>query len=140
MRRPALGFTLLEVLVAFTMLAVLLGVLMQVFSDGMRNAVEGEDRARAVMLAEALLVQAGLPSADASFPPREEEGEFDDGRFRWRTSVQPFDVPPAEGAASQPVPILSHTMVQVVATVEWTSWGRPRDVTLTTWRVGRKQP
>ena len=80
------GFSLLEVLVAFTILSVSLGVLLQIFSTGLRNAALTEDYSRAVVHAQSLLAGLGIET------PLEEgvqEGEIDE-RFYWRVSVAPY--------------------------------------------------
>jgi type II secretory pathway component PulJ len=46
------GMSLLEVLVAFAILALVLGVIMQIFSSGMRASRLGESYSKAVLLAE----------------------------------------------------------------------------------------
>ena len=55
--RPAreAGFTILEVLTAFVLLAVTLAALLQVFSGGLRDAQLADEYARAVMMAQSRL-------------------------------------------------------------------------------------
>lgn len=107
----ARGFTLLEVLVAFALLALSLGVLMQIFSGTMRNAERVRETAQATTLAQSLLAAAGVESRlDAGT----RSGELD-GKYRWQISAVPYAlgdemVPKTPGAVE---------LWEVAATVEW---------------------
>lgn len=86
------GFSLLEVLVAFSILALSLGVLMQIFSTAMRNADLSEQYSRAALLAQSRLSAAGN---EQPLQEGETEGEFEGG-VRWRQSVVPYEEPNPE--------------------------------------------
>ena len=86
-RRRQSGFSLLEILVAFSILALALGVLLQSFSTGMRGVTQSELYSRATLLAESLFAQAGR---DEAMLDGELRGEFDD-TFRWRVSLTPYE-------------------------------------------------
>ena len=58
-RRSCRGFSLLEVLVAFTILAMLLGALFQVFSGGLHAARAGDRYTRATVIAQSTLAALG---------------------------------------------------------------------------------
>ena len=80
------GFTILEVLVAFVVLAVTLATLMQVFSGGLREAQVADEYARAAQFARARL-------AAVTATERIEEGTTsgtEDG-FAWTLAVSPYD-------------------------------------------------
>lgn len=83
------GFTLLEVLVAFAILAVAATVLMNVFSQGTRQAALAADYGRAAELAESKLAALGI---EIPLEPGEQRGQFADG-FAWTASVQPYEEP-----------------------------------------------
>jgi general secretion pathway protein I len=121
----ARGFTLIEVLVAFVILAVALGVLLQVFSTGLRNARVAEAYTTATLYAESMLAAVGIEEPLAA---GETSGEFDD-RFRWRLDVQPYEIFDGDDEAS------AERAFQVVVTVSWGDEDDPRDVTLTTLRL-----
>ena len=99
-RRASRGFSLLEVLVAFTILAMLLGALFQVFSGGMHAARAGDRHTRATVIA-----QSQLSAASVEYPPAEgfASGRTDDG-FDWRVSIAPYsdDLLPLGDAPLQP--------------------------------------
>ncbi len=81
--RPS-GFTLLEVLVAVTLLALAMAVFMQLFSRGVNNADVADHYAKAAMLAESKLATVGVESVLAE---GESSGKFDDD-YAWRLAVK----------------------------------------------------
>ena len=81
------GFTLLEVLIAFAILAVALTALIQAFSQGIHGSRVAEERAIAIMLARSKLAEVGK-----SIPLEESEhaDKFKDG-FGWRLIIVALD-------------------------------------------------
>ena len=81
------GFTLLELLIAFAILAMGLAALIQAFSHGIHASRAAEDRAIAMMLARSKLAEVGK-----SIPLEEGElaDEFSDG-FEWRLVIGAMD-------------------------------------------------
>jgi len=113
----ARGFSLLEVLVAFVILALALAVIMRIFSQGMSRVGESENYARAVMLAESKLAQLG-----AGIPLEEGElsGESEDA-LRWRVRLAGYEadkpIPAREG--EPPRAVLPVRLLQVEVEVSW---------------------
>ena len=130
---PQRGFSLLEVLVAFTILALSLGVLMQIFSGSLRNADVTRDQAQAVALAQSLLASAGV---EATLVPGESTGVLDD-RLRWLLRVSPFVPEPRPGETEAVRSPLSLDLWEVAVRVAWGGDSRlaERALTLTTLRV-----
>lgn len=100
---------------AFTILAISLGVLMQIFSGSLRNAERSRDQAQAVALAQSLLAAAGIEGRLAA---GESSGDID-GKFRWRSRAAPFQddslpVPAAVPTAGSPLELW-----EVTAEVSW---------------------
>ena len=125
------GFSLLEILVAFSIMALSLGVLMEIFADAARNADLARNQMRAVALARALLAQTAL---DATLTPGEHAGT--NGQLRWRLRVAPHDGAGAMG----PGPLLDAWSIHVSV-----GWGEPADaaarsVALDTLRIRPKAP
>ncbi len=84
--RRVCGFTLLEILVAVTLLALAMGIIMQVFSRGVNGADVANRYAKAAMLAESKLASVGIEEvlSEGDF-----SGQFDDN-FAWILSVRGY--------------------------------------------------
>ncbi|MEQ1517986.1 MAG: prepilin-type N-terminal cleavage/methylation domain-containing protein [Usitatibacteraceae bacterium] len=83
------GFSLLEILVAFTLLAVAMGVLMQIFSRGVNGATLADRYAKATMYAESKLASVGVVG---ELKEGTAAGKFDDD-FSWSLAVRPYQDP-----------------------------------------------
>ncbi|MCK5140544.1 MAG: type II secretion system protein [Thermodesulfovibrionia bacterium] len=77
------GFTLIEVIVAITILSISLVMVMQLFSGGLRASRASCDYTRAV-------VHAKDKMEELSVEPVQDSGEFEDG-FTWESDVQPYE-------------------------------------------------
>ena len=121
------GFTLLEVLVAFTVLAISLAVLFEIFSTGMRASRSAEEYTRATLLAESKLATIGIEGA---LEEGETTGEYGDS-YNWRVAVRPYRLDGEEPEGVAP-PIEAY---EVVVTVSWGQGSRERSVSLTTLRL-----
>ena len=78
------GFTLLEVLVAFALLGLTLGVILQVFSGGLRNAAEAGNYIQAAIIADSKLALLGN-----EFPITAGERNGEEGIYSWRMRIEP---------------------------------------------------
>jgi len=125
------GFSLLEVLVAFSILAVALGVLLNIFGGGIRLAGVSDDTARAASLAQSRLAEVGVAEEVAEGETR---GDFDE-RFHWVVRVQPYEVVD-EAIDTENLPV---QLYLVNVRVEWNDDGRPRSLALTTLRLAAKE-
>jgi general secretion pathway protein I len=125
------GFTLLEVLVAFAILGISLGVLLQTFATGLRNTALAEEYTLATLHAESVLAAIGIeePLQEGSL-----QGEIDD-KFSWRASVSVYQEEESE-SSNEFDQRLSVTPYYVVAEVFWeTGNGQIRSVVLETLRL-----
>lgn len=95
MRRQR-GFTLIEVVVAFGLLALALTLLLGALTGASRQIQRANLAGRAALHAQSLLAQVG---AGAPLQPGEQDGALDDGRYHWRLEVAPWTDPgrPADG-------------------------------------------
>ena len=84
MRSRVRGFTLLEVIIAFAVLALALTLLLGTLSGSAREVRASADAGRAAMHAQSLLDQVGVGEA---LRPGSRDGEFEDGRYRWNLSI-----------------------------------------------------
>ena len=114
-RRRDAGFTLLETLVAVTLLALLLGALMPVFQQGLEVLRRGDHHTRAVLLAQSLLERESLAPEAARGLDAGREGR--DGDYRWAVERAPYD--PAEDGG----PVIAEGgalgLVRATVTVTW---------------------
>jgi general secretion pathway protein I len=80
------GFTVVEVVVALTILALALGVLLNVMSNSIRQTGQAENVAEAGSLAQSLLAKIGT-----EWPLRDGQitGQSDHG-FRWRVQIDAY--------------------------------------------------
>jgi general secretion pathway protein I len=122
------GFSLLEVLVAFAILAISLGVLMQIFQRAMSTTAVSGDYSRIVALAEAKLAAVG---ADIPLEEGVHTGEPDDG-MDWIVSIEPYQ--PEGWLGEDPAPELQPYRVTAVASLP--TLGGARQVTLRSLRLG----
>ena len=126
--RSSDGFTLLEVLVAFSILALSLGVLMQLFSGSMRNTLAGASYSRAVDLAESTLALVG---SEIPLQPGSHSG--DEKGIRWELNIETY-IP--EELQAPPAGIEAF---RVSARVEWGDSGQERSLSLDTLRLANVQ-
>ena len=120
------GYTLIEVLVAFMILALALTVLMRIFSGGLRNVSVSSDYAVATLIAESRLASAGI---DMPLVPGEMSGTEGE-RFEWTVSVQDYEPWPGYRSAAKGV-----DAYRVTVTVEWPHGDNTRSVGLSTVRL-----
>ncbi|VAW34925.1 hypothetical protein MNBD_GAMMA01-2186 [hydrothermal vent metagenome] len=105
------GFTLLEVLVAFTMLAVTFATVMQIIAGSSRNTVKASQNTKIAMLSQSKLDELGL------FEKLEEgssSGDFDD-KTSWQLEISPYDAP-YEGSYSQDFSAVELMQVTLIVT------------------------
>ena len=123
------GFTLLEVLVAFAVLAVALGVAFEIFSTGLRGARSSDALTRAVLIAESRLALVGT---EIELKLGETRGETDDG-VRWRVDIR--ERTPPEGDDERVVTPSLPVLREVVVTVSWDDAAGERTFELRTARL-----
>lgn len=123
----ARGFTLIEVLVAFTIMALVLGVMLQTFATGLRNLGAAQSYTDAALRARSKLAEI---SQIVPLEAGEHSGELDGG-FEWRALVEPYEPAVPEGVPGKPR--LAGQRVEVTV-----SWAGGRAVTLVTLRLVRQ--
>lgn len=129
-RNAGRGFSLLEVLVAFTILVMILAALFQVFGSGLRAATVGDQYTRATLIAQSKLAEL---TVDGNAVEGVYTGEVDDG-YRWQATVRPFTYPDAP-----PTDSLSVRPLTVSVDVSWQDGLDPRTVSLATMVLATRQ-
>lgn len=132
----ARGFSLLEVLAAFVILALVGTVLFRLFGASLNNAGAAEEYSRAAMLAETRLTAAAavVPLRDAS-----EQGRSDDGRYAWTTTTAPYAPPNDTPDQVRLGEAANVRLWQIAVTVSWPgTLGNQRTVSLATVRLASK--
>jgi len=124
------GYTLVEVLVAFVILALALTVLLRIFSGGVRNVSVSSDYARAVLIAESRLASAGI---EGILAPGETSGTEDE-RFQWVQTVHEYTPSLDYEASAQKVPAY-----YVTVSVQWPHANGTRSIDLSTVRLLRQE-
>lgn len=121
------GFSLLEILVAFMIMALTLGVLFQVFSSGLRTAMVAEEYGEATRLAGSLLTElSGVRPLERG----ERSGQFEDTPYRWWASIAPMPMQALAPTASERFDTL-----EIVVRVSWAAGVGDRNVELRTVRL-----
>ncbi|MFD0739092.1 prepilin-type N-terminal cleavage/methylation domain-containing protein [Lysobacter koreensis] len=115
------GYTLIEVIVAFALLALALTLLLGALSGAVRQVRWSGDAGRAALHAQSLLDQVGVGQA---LEPGQRDGEFEDGRYRWSLAITPWAdraLPPA--ATRDPAAM---KLYELALSVQWGDGG-PRE-------------
>jgi general secretion pathway protein I len=125
------GFSLLEILIAFSILALSLGILLKIFSGGVNTAMVAEDYTIAVQIAESLIAKTG-----SEMPLKDHQSSGDENeKYHWSLTVSPFflsgeGIDPKNAAAE---------LYKINVTVNWGDGeSDERQVKLTTLKLAGK--
>jgi general secretion pathway protein I len=124
------GFSLLEILVAFTIMAISVTVLLQIFGKNTQIAFHAENYTQAISLAESLLDATGR---EEELPDSSDSGVFGD-KFHWNVTVAEYQ--PIEEDID--FDLMSHQLYKVIVQVNWGQGDKQRSVELNTLRIGKK--
>jgi general secretion pathway protein I len=123
----ARGFTLLEVMLAFSLLAFAMGLLIGMLANGLHQVSRAESATEATLYAQSLLDPLGTLEP---ITPGEREGYFEGNRYHWRLQVAPAVDP----APRLPIPVAVTTEVltppvlyRIVLDVSWGA-GQPGQI------------
>lgn len=124
------GFSLLEILIAFSILALSLGILLKIFSAGVNTAGIAEEYNAAAQIAESLMARTGV---EAPLQQGESTG-LENEKYHWRVSVSPFQFT----AENIDVTIIEAVLFKVKVTVNWGEDASGRQVELSTLKLANK--
>ena len=110
---------MLEILVAFSILAISLGILLKIFSSGVNAAMIAEEYTVATQIAESLMVKTGIeePLVVGEYSGTEVE------KYHWRVTVENSPNPADDGEGDDVAELLA---VQVI--VQWGDDDRSRRI------------
>ncbi len=91
------GFSLLEILVAFSILAVALTLVLRIFGSGVNAAVVSEEYSLAVQIAESLMARTGVETPLQSGEISGSEAD----KFDWSVSISPVITPQSRSGKLQ---------------------------------------
>jgi general secretion pathway protein I len=137
-RRRQQGFSLLEVLVAFMIVALVVTALFRLFGGALGNASAADEWTRALLVA-----QSRLELAAAAQPLREttDAGIEPDGRLAWRVSITPYIPPDANPDLERASETMPTRLYRVTVDVRFPgAAGGERSLLLTTVKVGQRNP
>ena len=129
------GYTLIEVLVAFSVLALALTFLLGTLSGATRQVRWSADAARAALHAQSLLADIGVGEA---LQPGRDEGELEDGRYRWQLDVAPYVDPLRPGDAPQDP--FAARLLQLRLELDWGEGTRAQSLVLESLRLVQPEP
>ena len=128
------GYTLIEIIVAFAILALGLTLLLGTLSGATRQVRAAGDAGRAALHAQSLLDEFGnLPQ------PQHQEGELEQGRYHWRFDVEPW-TDPSPRRSPAPIDPSAARLMHLRLQVAWGD-GSPRQrVEITSLRLVLPKP
>jgi general secretion pathway protein I len=111
------GYSLLEVIVAFALLALALTLLLGSLSGAARQVHNADLRTRAMLHAQSLLAATGI---EQPLQEGRSQGDWEDGRYRWELQVEPY-VDARASALPQAAPTTASgpTLAQLTLQVRW---------------------
>lgn len=82
------GFTLIEIIAAFTILAMTFMVVLEILSNSSANTIKSSERTEIALQASSKMAEIGvtIPIEEGTV-----SGEFDNGH-RWDISMRPYDI------------------------------------------------
>ena len=132
-RARSAGFTLIEVVVAFVLLALVLSTGFEIFSQGLSRAGGLDERSRALEVARSALTDAGMEEV---LKPGIAQGESQDPRFHWTRTITPYDESPDPNHPIQ----ATYVLYRVDVKVDWRGGdGKDHALALSTLDLGPRQ-
>ena len=110
------GYTLIEVIVAFAVLALALTRGLCNLSGASKQVRWADDEGRASLHAQSLIDQLGVGEALA---PGQRQGDFENGRYHWQLDIAPWRDPAQPPANDQPQDFSAPSLLAVSLRVAW---------------------
>lgn len=126
------GFTILEVLVAFLVAALLLAVILSGFSTGLSSLARADRMSQAALVAQSRIAELDVvePLQEGQVSGRDDQH----GDYRWQINVQPFAWDYADATAQQ-----GSTLYKVDVEVFWPAGDKEHSFLLTTLKLVQQE-
>jgi general secretion pathway protein I len=131
------GFSLIEVLAAFVILALVGTALFRIFAGALGNASLSDEYSRATLFAESRLASPGVET-----PLREgaQQGTSDDGKYAWTSRIEPYRPPGTTPELDAATDLMPMRLWRIAVTVSWPGVaGSDRSIALATVRLAAKE-
>lgn len=126
------GFTLLEVLVAFIVFALVFSGILQILGQTMRNTARSEEMTEVGLWAQSVMDEVGIGS---ELEEGSESGTFAD-KYHWEMEIHPWD-----GAQDQDSPYGQNglQLYKIELIIRWGDSGKKRKARFSTLRLMQEQ-
>ncbi len=120
------GFTLIEVIASFTILAMTFMVILEILSNSSRNTIKSSEQTKLALLAQSKMDEVGIiiPVEEGS-----ESGSFDDD-ISWQIDIMPYEASYDGDVEMDFVPVELFKVQLVIAWVD--GLGKNREAVFTT--------
>ena len=110
------GYTLIEVVIAFALLALALAVLLAALSRATRQVHQSAGMAKATLYAQTLLAQQGTSTR---LRPHHQTGTLDHGQLQWTLIVQDYHEP--HDSAQRAQALDGPQLIELIVQMRWGS-------------------
>ena len=126
------GFTLLEIVLAFSIMALGLAIAMQAATHAMRQSRQAAEQTDVALYAQNLLDSVGI---DERIEEGETSGEFGDSGYRWRLTIMPYEI--VDERADLPLTNVASSveLMELDLLVEWERGEQRREARFQTLRA-----
>jgi len=123
MKATQRGYTLIEVIVAFAILALGLTLLLGTLSGAAEQVRWSDEASRAALHAQSLMDTVGVGT---TLVPGHDDGQFEHGRYHWSLDVAPYRDPLLPPPATTGVDLGAPRLLLVTLDVRWGDGNDPR--------------
>ncbi|WP_179952074.1 type IV pilus modification PilV family protein [Marinicella rhabdoformis] len=123
------GFTLIEVIASFTILAMTFMVVLEILSNSSRNTIKSSEQTKLALLAQSKMDEVGI-----TIPVEEgtESGDFEDG-ITWQIDITPYEAEYEGNTSMDFAPVELFKVQLVIAWVD--GLGKNREAIFSTLRA-----